>query len=74
MCQYHSPAELCTGLDAAGVGGEYRRVWSAAGVAGKILLLYGWRTIAESGGSFISIRCRCWHGRRWWNMVVQLMP
>ncbi len=39
-----SPAELCTGLDAAGVGGEYRRVWSVAGVAGKSLLLYGCRT------------------------------
>lgn len=34
----------------------------------QILLLYGWRTIAESGGGFISIRCRCWHGRRWWDM------
>nr|KSB86462.1 hypothetical protein LFZ31_15890 [Salmonella enterica subsp. enterica serovar Newport str. S09097] len=49
--------------------------WSAAGVAGKSYCFTDGETIAESGGDFISIRCRCWHGRRWWDMgLLQLMP
>ncbi len=67
----HSPAELMLPAStllawAVNIG----RFWSAAGVAGKSYdPAHGWRTIA-GGGDFISIRCRCWHGRRWWDIVI----